>query len=516
MVQAPLGGRYRFSRRVQAGTRTIAWLAIDEQTGREVVASPLTGPRFAGLLRALGVEHPHLTTIVDLIKEPDPATLPVTDSTTKVAGVGLATYLPGRTLHEELKGGPLDPPDAVSLVARIAEALAELHRAGAVHGAVSPRSIIIAPAVEHASPVLTQLMAPTSGAYSAPERLRGHGPSAEDDVWALYATLHASLVAGVPFSGTTREALVEQMVAGSLRQLAEFGVEDATLQQLLTHGLTAQRMQRQSDIKQLHALLLDWLRTHGHAESASVVSTREDPAVTHTEPPVPVYEDDDQTRVFVRGSLDFPSGLLSEAPAPPPSKPASSGSHRAPSSPTNKLPSSPTNPPLGALSKPLSSPLNKPPSQPSSSAPSSPAAPEEEPTAMFPAPADADAVKALLQVLPEVGSTGSGAPKKRRPRLHSMILDPFTDNAFSDPLTEKPAESSQQSSRSLADAIAQVAAEPESNGSAEAQAFPAAAPVSTAPSKRPETASDQGLMIRLILLAIVIGAAVSTCITLTR
>jgi serine/threonine protein kinase len=500
MVQAPLGGRYRFSRRVQAGTRTIAWLAIDEHTGREVVASPLTGPRFAGSLRALGVEHPHLTTIVDLIKDPDPATLPVTDSTTKVAGVGLATYLPGRTLHEELKGGPLDPPDAVSLVARIAEALAELHSAGAVHGAVSPRSIIIAPSVEHPSPVLTQLMAPTSGAYSAPERLRGHGPSAEDDVWALYATLHASLVAGVPFSGTTREALVEQMVEGNLRQLAEFGVEDAALQQLLTHGLTAQRMHRQSDIKQLHGLLLDWLRTHGHAERASVVSTREEPAVTHTEPPVPVYEDDDQTRVFVRGSVDFPSGLLSEPAAPPPSKPPSAPAHPPPSSPTNA---------------PASSPTNKPASGPKSS----PTALAESPlAAMFPAPADADAVKALLQGLPEMNAAGDGTPKRKpRQRLHSMILDPFTDNAFSDPHTDKPAESSQQAARSLAEVMAQVAKEPESaSDRAGASAFPAAAPTSSAPAKPRSSEPDQGVMIRLILLAIVIGAAVSTCITLTR
>jgi hypothetical protein len=401
------------------------------------------------------------------------------------------------------------------LVARVAEALAELHRAGAVHGAVSPRSIIIAPAMEHASPVLTQLMAPTSGAYSAPERLRGHGPSAEDDVWALYATLHASLVAGVPFSGTTREALVEQMVAGNLRQLSEFGVEDEALQQLLTHGLTAQRMQRQSDIKQLHELALNWLRSHGFAEPASVVSSREEPAVTHTEPPVPVYEDDDQTRVFVRGSVDFPSGLLSEMAPPSQSSPASSPASKPPSS------SSPASSPFNSpASKPLSSPTHKPPSSPSSSP-----APYAElglfappPTKLTALPADADAVKALLQGLPEVGASGDALPKRKpRPRLHSMILDPFTDSAFNDPLTEKPADSVSHAPQSLADAIAQLPPEPASaGGPADAAVLPASKAAATAKQKSLDAEPDQSLMIRLILLAIVIGAAVSTCVTLTR
>jgi len=500
MVQAPLAGRYRFSRRVQAGTRTIAWLAIDEQTGREVVASPLTGPRFAGLLRALGVQHAHLTSIVDLIKDPDPATLPVTDSTSKVAGVGLATYLPGRTLHEELKSGALDPPDAVALVARVAAALTELHRAGAVHGAVSPRSIIIAPAVEHPSPILTQLLAPTSGAYSAPERLRGHGPSAEDDVWALYATLHASLVAGVPFSGTTREALVEQMVAGSLRQLSEFGVEDATLQELLAHGMTAQRMQRQSDIKQLHEQLLEWLHTNGHEERDSVVSAREEPAVTHTEPPVPVYEDDDQTRVFVRGSIDFPSGLLSETSVPPPSSPTTSNEDAAHANSESAPQSSPTN---AAESAPKSSPkVSSPKSSPS-------------PFDIFAVPADSSAVKALLQGLPDATAGNTFPQRKPRPRLHSMILDPFTDNAFSDPIGEKPAESSQQAALSLSEAILRANAS-ESTADSEIPAGPPSTAPSQAPKAQPQAKPDREAIVRLVLLAIVVAAAVSTCMTLTR
>jgi serine/threonine protein kinase len=500
-VPAPLAGRYRFSRRVQAGTRTIAWLAIDEHTGAEVVASPLTGPRFAGLLRALGVEHPHLTPIVDLIKDPDPNALPVTDTTARVAGVGLAEYLPGRTLHEELKSGPLEPEDAVTIIVHVAEALSELHRAGAVHGAISPRSIVVSPPSNRLSPVLTQLIAPTSGAYSAPERLRGHGPSAEDDVWALYATLHASLVAGVPFSGTTREELVENMLAGKLRPIAEFGLEDAQLQELLGHGMTAARMQRQTDVRRLEDLLVGWLRDNGYVERDSVVSARQDVSVMHTEPPVSVYEDDDMTRVFVRGAPDLSSVVAWPGPPGVPS-----GIEPGPPSERKSEPSqNGTASEAGSDSQPTSAPL------------------------------------AMLHAAPAPAMF----PKAPRARLQSIHLDPFAETGFTEPAGDKAASTEASDGTASDAAAAAISGRAPSNEAAESEQTapshdrkssegraplrpPDSAPVdsallaSSSADARPALQAtglsglDRSEIIRLAIMGILIGMAVTTCIALTR
>lgn len=470
-IQAPLAGRYRFSRRVQAGTRTIAWLAIDERTGKDVVASPLTAARFAGLLRALGVEHAHLAPIVDLIKDPDPASLPVTDTTARIAGVGIAAYIPGRTLHEELKSGALEPQDAVTAMLHVAEAVAELHQGGAIHGAVSPRSIVIAPASERLSPILTQLIAPTSGAYSAPERLRGQGPSVEDDVWALYATLHASLVAGVPFSGTTREELVDNMLAGKLHRLSEFNIDDAELENLLVAGLTATRSQRQMDAKRVCELLDGWLVDRGYSERDSVVSARQDLIQAPTEPPVAVYEDDeDMTRVYVRSSGDLMSGVL--------------------------WPNVEGGTPSDASA---------------SSEPFAPAAP----------------LKSLEPAVPI-----SGFPNRNpgRPRLQSIHLDPFTGTGFTEPQAEElapsgelPAEAAEIES-SAAPRPAPSETEPATLSSEEVRELaeskrpsgkvPAAGGGQTA--QTPAARLTWSTILKLAILAVLIGTSIAMCAILTK
>jgi hypothetical protein len=119
------------------------------------------------------------------------------------------------TLTDRLAGGALAPPVARSYGIDLAEALAVVHAAGVVHGAVRPSTVlatddgvalsgfgIAAPGLEMALPV---------DAYTPPEHLRellegrpGTGPAG--DVYDLALTLYVALGGRPPWSGDPASA----------------------------------------------------------------------------------------------------------------------------------------------------------------------------------------------------------------------------------------------------------------------------------------------------------------------
>ncbi len=254
--QTPLAGRYRFSRSLQTGAKSVSWLAIDEKTRRTVIVSALGAARVAGLEGIVGVRHAHLAAIVDVIHDADPDSLPA--PAVKAPAVVVAEYVHGTTLHDALRAGRPELLEAVEIVEKLAEAIESLHAIGGVHGAISPRSVVATPENGPQGPVLTQLVAPPSGSYCSPERLRGHGPSTVDDMWALYATLYATLTGTTPFSGTSRERLVKSMVSAGARPLAEHGIFDAALEGLIARGLAAEPGKRSTDIVEFREALGAW------------------------------------------------------------------------------------------------------------------------------------------------------------------------------------------------------------------------------------------------------------------
>ena len=135
-----------------------------------------------------------------------------------------------------------------------------MHQFGGLHGAISPRCIVVEPRGSEVAPVLTQLLAAPNGPYCAPERLRGGGPDAADDVWALHALLYAALTGAAPFSGTTREELVASMEQGP-KALAQLGLDDELLARILVRGLVPDRGNRVADAATLRDELDEWQRS---------------------------------------------------------------------------------------------------------------------------------------------------------------------------------------------------------------------------------------------------------------
>lgn len=252
-----LAGRYSLERPLLSVPGGQRWMAIEATSGRLVVVALAEPGRLSSFGK--GVTHRHLVQVIDVVKEVDPRSFPPEVKLPLGAGFAVAEHVPGKSLRQLLEAGPLHPAKAVAWTLRLADAVQALHAAGAVHGALSPRSVVAAPAGRAIAPVLSQLIAPPVAAFCPPERLRRAPESASDDVWALCATLYTMLTARLPFAGTQREAVLKAM-AGKPEPLFSAGVSEPVLQEIIARGLLGDRRQRALDLNEFQSALDNWER----------------------------------------------------------------------------------------------------------------------------------------------------------------------------------------------------------------------------------------------------------------
>jgi hypothetical protein len=267
----PLGGRYAVQRPLERSTER--FFAVDVTTGKRVVVALVDATRLSSLESARGIRHLNLAGIVDVLREVDKAALPREASFPTSGGAVIAEHVPGRTLRAQLAQGKLNPVKAVAWTLRLAEALQALHAAQAVHGAISPLSVIAEPLGRAIAPVLSQLVAPPLGGFCPPERLKGSAESPSDDVWGLYATLYAALTGTAPFKATTREALLKATLSKP-KPLSAFGVEEPVLQEILQRGLLPDRHARASELGELVEVLDGWERDPSRAPARRAPAPR--------------------------------------------------------------------------------------------------------------------------------------------------------------------------------------------------------------------------------------------------
>lgn len=118
----------------------------------------------------------------------------------------------GGSLRDLLQArGPLDPSDAVAVVAQVASALDAAHAGGLVHRDVKPENVLVTAdgfaylvdfgiARSGGDPSLTGAGLPIgSYLYMAPERFRGDRVSAATDVYSLACLLYECLTGRPPF-----------------------------------------------------------------------------------------------------------------------------------------------------------------------------------------------------------------------------------------------------------------------------------------------------------------------------
>ncbi len=203
--------------RIGAGSSAQVWrarrVADDLDVALKVV--PTRAEDVSAALREAGVlarvRHEHVIHLYDV--------LPVPGAGGRPGGVALAMELAaGGSLAEVLGArSHLTPGEVVTVGSPLAGALAELHRAGVVHGDVAPGNVLFRSdgmpllADLGVSRIAGEVRPETYGTDGmvAPEVLEGFAPTAESDVYGLGALAWLCLVGEPPGWAGTRTALAE-------------------------------------------------------------------------------------------------------------------------------------------------------------------------------------------------------------------------------------------------------------------------------------------------------------------
>lgn len=238
-----LQSKYRVDAAIDGALDAFAASAVDGNAS--VIVFKLTADAASAIERGKGVEHMHLARLLDVLEIED-------------VRYGVAERLPGLTLAERLDDiGKKESVDAVRYALRIADALSSLHEAGACHGSVHPRGILIQ--VEgHAPPVLGYFPS-TDTSYRSPERGNADPPTESDDAWAAAALLHKMLLGQPP----PREGYATEA------ELRDAGVVDSALSEALAHALNKDSEQRSRDVRPLKRELARWFVEHAGEEPQS-------------------------------------------------------------------------------------------------------------------------------------------------------------------------------------------------------------------------------------------------------
>jgi len=169
-------------------------------------------------------------------------------------------YVSGRSLEQTFRNQRPSVPEALRLMGAMTKAVAYIHRQNLLHLDIKPRNIVIDAngnprlidfGLARLDDVWNQksISDQVSGTlqYMAPEQLSGDrdriGPQA--DLFALGGVFHFLLTGSPPYSGTTMQALVEQVQKGSWDQSSlDKAAVPAAVRELCTQALAFDPAQR--------------------------------------------------------------------------------------------------------------------------------------------------------------------------------------------------------------------------------------------------------------------------------
>ncbi len=220
--QLPHGsGAYRIERKLGEGGFGLVYLSFDEQLERLVavkvphsglVSQPEDAEPYLHEARAVAsLDHPNIVPVYDVGgSEGFPCYV-------------VSKFIDGQTLSSRIRGEPFNCRQAAALVATVAEALHHAHNLGIVHRDVKPGNILIdqagKPYVVDFGLALREADIGKGPRYAgtptfmSPEQAwgEGHRVDGRSDVFSLGIVFYLLLSGRVPFSGCTREELLEQI-----------------------------------------------------------------------------------------------------------------------------------------------------------------------------------------------------------------------------------------------------------------------------------------------------------------
>ena len=221
-VEKPMLGRYQVEKELGKGAMGVVYLGKDPKIGRVVAIKTMAlSQEFAGdelvdarerffreAETAGRLQHQNIVTIFDAGEEHDLAYIAM-------------EFLKGRDLAEHCKGDNLLPvPAVLSIVARVAEALAYAHTQNVVHRDIKPANIMYEVAsdtvkvtdfgiarITDSSKTKTGLVLGTPS-FMSPEQLAGKKVDGRSDLYSLGVMLFQMLAGVLPFRGDSMAELM--------------------------------------------------------------------------------------------------------------------------------------------------------------------------------------------------------------------------------------------------------------------------------------------------------------------
>ena len=141
--------------------------------------------------------------------------------------------LPGRTLHDELAEGPVEPTRVRAIARDVLSGLTAAHEMGVLHRDVTPSNILLTEdgtakiadfGIAKSTDGLDQTMVGQilgTPAYMSPERLMGEPASPAADLYALGVVLYEALTGEKTFRGDTPMAVAQSVVSSTPVPLRE-------------------------------------------------------------------------------------------------------------------------------------------------------------------------------------------------------------------------------------------------------------------------------------------------------
>ena len=223
MISEVVGGRYRVERLIARGGMGTVYLARQLELNRMVALKVLTPgsesddggsfeERFRLEAETLGnLSHPHIVTLYDYGETADGRFFLALE------------YIEGPRFTDILRGGPMEPRRAVSLILQVCRALRYAHKRGVVHRDLKPSNLLIGrddDGSEHVKVVdfgLVKVLEDDQSLTRAglilgsphcmsPEQIRGADIDHRADLYAIGILLFRALTGKWPFHGESSTA----------------------------------------------------------------------------------------------------------------------------------------------------------------------------------------------------------------------------------------------------------------------------------------------------------------------
>jgi serine/threonine-protein kinase len=267
LTGAVVGERYVLDSILGRGGVCEVWAGRDLRLERDVAVKVLRADvpvghtlarRFAAEVRAsASLNHPNIVTTFDVVEVDDRPYL-------------ILERLPGTTLADRLRSGPMESSAARELAADVLAALGEAHRAGLVHRDIKPTNLLegwdgrwrVAD-----FGIAKSLLAPPSDdtttgvvvgtpAYLAPEQIRGGQATEATDLYSLSVVLYEMLAGRRPFSGDSAIALAKSICEDEPMPLDAIRPDlDSRLVALVGRGMAKDQARRFRSAEEMAAVL---------------------------------------------------------------------------------------------------------------------------------------------------------------------------------------------------------------------------------------------------------------------